>query len=69
MLDPVAEQVGGRETMLGAMRENVPIGRLATAEDIAKSVVFLASDDAAMITGSTFLVDGGTTAGMPGRHS
>lgn len=69
MLDPVAEQVGGREAMLGAMRENVPIGRLATAEDIAKSVVFLASDDAAMITGSTFFVDGGTTAGMPGRHS
>nr|WP_241262987.1 glucose 1-dehydrogenase [Parahaliea mediterranea] len=69
MLDPVAEQVGDRETMLGAMRENVPMGRLATAEDIAKSVVFLASDDSAMITGSTFLVDGGTTAGMPGRHS
>jgi len=69
MLDPVATMVGGRETMLAAMTENVPLGRLATAKDIADSVLFLVSDAAAMITGTAFLVDGGTTAGMSARHS
>jgi NAD(P)-dependent dehydrogenase (short-subunit alcohol dehydrogenase family) len=39
-----------------------PIGRLGTAEDIAKAVMFLASDDAAFITGSELVVDGGYTA-------
>jgi 3-oxoacyl-[acyl-carrier protein] reductase len=37
----------------------VPLGRLNQPEDIARAVVFLASDDAAMITGSTLDVDGG----------
>lgn len=69
MLDPIAELVGSREAMVAGMVQNVPLGRLATPRDIARSVVFLASDDAAMITGTAFLVDGGTTAGMPARHS
>lgn len=68
MLHPVAEAMG-REQMLGAMLRNVPLGRLATPEDIANSVAFLASDDSSMITGTAFLVDGGTTAGMPASHS
>jgi 3-oxoacyl-[acyl-carrier protein] reductase len=37
----------------------VPLGRLAQPEDIARTAVFLASDDAAMITGSCIEVDGG----------
>lgn len=69
MLDPVAEWVGDRETMIAGMVENIPLGRMATPEDIAKSVVFLASEDSSMITGTAFLVDGGTTAGLPSRHS
>lgn len=69
MLEPIAEAVGDRDTMLAGMIDNVPLGRLATAQDIANSVIFLASDESAMITGSTFLVDGGTTAGMPSKHS
>ncbi len=42
--------------------ERLPIGRLGTATDIAKGIVFLASDDAAFMTGSGLVVDGGTTA-------
>lgn len=39
-----------------------PIGRLGVAEDIAKGIVFLASDDAGFMTGSGLVVDGGYTA-------
>ena len=39
-----------------------PIGRLGTPNDIAKGIVFLASDDAAFMTGAGLVVDGGYTA-------
>jgi NAD(P)-dependent dehydrogenase (short-subunit alcohol dehydrogenase family) len=37
----------------------VPLGRFGTPDEIAKAVVFLASDDANYITGTELLVDGG----------
>ena len=37
----------------------IPVGRLGEAEEIARGVVFLASDDAAFITGSTMSINGG----------
>jgi 3-oxoacyl-[acyl-carrier protein] reductase len=40
-------------------RATVPLGRLNLPEDLARAAVFLASDDAAMITGSCIEVDGG----------
>lgn len=43
-------------------RNNVPLGIEATAGDIAGAVLFLASDDAASITGSRLVVDGGCSA-------
>lgn len=39
-----------------------PIGRLGEAEDIARSVVFLSSEDAAFVVGHSLAVDGGFTA-------
>lgn len=39
-----------------------PLGRMATADDIGRGIVFLASDDAAFITGTELVVDGGMTA-------
>lgn len=39
-----------------------PMGRLGTALEVARSAVFLASDDASFMTGSDLLVDGGYTA-------
>ena len=44
---------------LARYEATVPLGRLNQPEDIARTAVFLASDDAAMITGSTIEVDGG----------
>jgi 3(or 17)beta-hydroxysteroid dehydrogenase len=40
----------------------LPIGRMGTVTDIAKGIVFLASDDAGFMTGSSLVVDGGITA-------
>ncbi|MGI9406901.1 MAG: SDR family NAD(P)-dependent oxidoreductase [Hyphomicrobiaceae bacterium] len=40
-------------------------GRFGLPEDIARSAVWLASDDAAFVTGQTFTVDGGLTAASP----
>ena len=42
--------------------ENIPLHRLATVDDVAAAVCFLASDKANMITGTIFSVDGGWTA-------
>ncbi len=39
---------------------STPLGRLQTADDIAKAFLFVVSDDAAMITGSMLTVDGGS---------
>lgn len=47
------------EEGLTRYRASVPLGRLNQPEDLARAALFLASDDAAMITGSTVEVDGG----------
>jgi NAD(P)-dependent dehydrogenase (short-subunit alcohol dehydrogenase family) len=52
----------GEKTM-ELLKSIVPIGRIAQPEDIAATVVFLCSDAASYITGQSFVVDGGYTAG------
>lgn len=49
-----------REKMLES-GSKTPVGRMVTAEDIAKVVAFLCTEDAAMIRGQVLVVDGGVT--------
>ncbi|MFM7275916.1 MAG: SDR family oxidoreductase [Gammaproteobacteria bacterium] len=51
----------GDEAQLKAMAHCIPLGRLGTVEEIAHTMLFLASDEAAYITGQTIVVDGGST--------
>jgi 3(or 17)beta-hydroxysteroid dehydrogenase len=43
-----------------------PLKRMATVEEVAGLVVYLASDEAAFVTGAEYLMDGGSTAGLKG---
>ncbi len=47
---------------LDALRARQLMGRLGTPEEIAEAVAYLASDDAAFVTGTAFVIDGGLTA-------
>jgi 3-oxoacyl-[acyl-carrier protein] reductase len=47
------------EKMKNALIEQIPLGRIGQATDIAATVCFLASEEAGYITGQTFTVDGG----------
>ncbi|MFG2298306.1 3-oxoacyl-ACP reductase FabG [Streptomyces sp. NPDC048603] len=49
------------EPYLRRMAASIPLGRLGETADIAHAVLFLASDEAAFITGQTLTVDGGQT--------
>jgi glucose 1-dehydrogenase len=56
---PINKSLLEDKPKLNALLANIPLGRLGTPEDVAGLVAFLASDDAAYITGSTFVIDGG----------
>jgi NAD(P)-dependent dehydrogenase (short-subunit alcohol dehydrogenase family) len=58
MTRPYWEDPAFRDQVIGS----IPMGHLATVDDVAAAAVFLAGDGAAMITGTSLLVDGGWTA-------
>lgn len=56
---PINKELLEDKAKLDTLLNNIPLGRLGTPEDVAALVAFLASDDAAYVTGSTFVIDGG----------
>jgi len=65
-LKPESEQFYlGNQPLMDFYREAVPLGRLATADDIARVIRFLCSSDAAFINGQNLHVDGGLSAVWP----
>ena len=59
MLDKVIAQVEDGEALMASYRAMHPIGRIGEPADIASMAVYLASDAAGFITGTSFTVDGG----------
>ena len=53
-----------RSAFLAKAKKNYPLGRVGETSDIAKSILFLASDESSWITGIDFVIDGGLTAGV-----
>ena len=53
---------GQADSAKAQIEANIPMGRYAQPQDIAKVMLFLASDDSEFITGSVYLADGGSTA-------
>lgn len=60
---PLAEQTLADPERRAWVLSRIKLGRLGEVEDIMGAVVFLASDAAAMVTGTSLLIDGGWTAG------
>ena len=58
-LNDLVASTGAGEQRLKMLSSIVPLGRLGTPKEIAKAVVFLASDDSSYITGTELFVDGG----------
>ena len=56
---PINKRTLGDGELLHALQEVIPAGRLGDPDEVASVAVFLASDEAAYVTGSTYYVDGG----------
>jgi glucose 1-dehydrogenase len=56
---PINKNLMENQQELRALLRNIPLDRLGTVEDVASLAAFLASDEAAYITGSTYVIDGG----------
>lgn len=59
---PMSEAIDSAEFIEHYIRTKIPLGRVGKPEDVAGVFAFLASDDAAFITGETIVVDGGQLA-------
>ncbi|MCU1458494.1 MAG: short-chain dehydrogenase [Actinomycetia bacterium] len=57
--DPIVTVMGGRESHAALVAAAVPMGRQASAEEIAPTILFLASDASSYLTAQAIVIDGG----------
>lgn len=62
MTGRVIARYGSEEAVRAKLEPNYPLGRIATAAEVAVAAAFLASEEAAFMTGGDLLLDGGYTA-------
>jgi len=58
---PMIAGAGGESALQGAIKAMTPIGRMATTEEMASAILYLASDEASYVVGTLMMVDGGLT--------
>jgi glucose 1-dehydrogenase len=56
---PMNASLLNNKEQLNALLANIPLGRMGTVDDVSSVALFLASDDGAYVTGSTYFTDGG----------
>ncbi|MEZ2332411.1 SDR family NAD(P)-dependent oxidoreductase [Mesorhizobium sp. RCC_202] len=61
--EPFIAQMGGRGAIETYVRTKIPMGRWASAEEIAEAILFLVSDRSSFMTGQALVIDGGESIG------
>ena len=62
MVDRIAAELGQQEAVKAKLARRQPLGRLCTPEEVAEAALYLASDAARYVTGTTLTIDGGYSA-------
>ncbi|MBW7461740.1 SDR family oxidoreductase, partial [Paenibacillus sepulcri] len=60
----LAESMGGMDKLYPVIKQQQPLGRMATTREVGYAVLFLASDEASAVTGSCLYVDGASSASI-----